>query len=870
MSLIPVITPQLFDINYKWANDPPFPFLRRISNSPGRIYYTSSNTNIADISAVEFGTIVDKNGDVLRYDNVIVIKGVRAIDDLTWPIDSVTLTVFQEASGNYAAATMTSTLYIRKVYPTLSGFRAPTGKTFTSPPFLINPPITNNVDGAFVYNSSNTSVATIIGDGPTITVTGVGSTIIMAYQLPTTKFFKSENISFTLVVDKAIPVITGVSNLTKLVSDKSFIIPLPTSTNNEIGFTYASTETSVITVDGNVATIINSGQTTIIISQPENDHFYRSEVRFNVYVYESIPNVNSCNFNYSNPYQSQFWSRYTPVSYYPDFTQKQLDERRKVEILKHKTNSGNSTKAQRYALASRSQLIRKKGFAVQTDTYTNPNTSGLPVSGNTLVCNRTPVLCGSTSACDVPGKEMTLCYDPNVPLYNYIRPYTYKAGLQTTTNIPTLALTPPTDLTGQRGNNKISISWLPPTSNGGYPIVSYTVTYSLDNKNWTVFTTIPFEYSGGYQYLEVTGLQNNSLYYIRVYAANKMGPSAYPATIVQRTFSVPSIPSRIALIGGRDISIPVSWTKPTDDGGSPIIGYKLEYTTDVNGLWESYSLNNESNPNVEPPTTYIITGITNQTLYYVRVSPYNNVGYGPVSQIVSTSTMQAPGAPTALYAVAAYSNILTTGTGVLNDHNIRLSWVAPINNGGSDIAVYSVDYSYDLSTWVNLTTSQPASNPTYWLTNLNGNSVGSGITFHFRVFARNASILGPSSNIYTVKTVTTPSQPYNLYEYATRDAAGIYLGFSMASNGGSQITSINVYYSRDGAANVLYTQNIYRDIGVGILSVVLPATNQDGVLLFDESIYYITVFVTNILGESAQSSQVLTVQPVQITTAVSA
>jgi hypothetical protein len=92
----------------------------------------------------------------------------------------------------------------------------------------------------------------------------------------------------------------------------------------------------------------------------------------------------------------------------------------------------------------------------------------------------------------------------------------------------------------------------------------------------------------------------------------------------------------------------------------------------------------------------------------------------------------------------------------------------------------------------------------------------------------------------------------------------------MASNGGSQITSINVYYSRDGAANVLYTQNIYRDIGVGILSVVLPATNQDGVLLFDESIYYITVFVTNILGESAQSSQVLTVQPVQITTAVSA
>ena len=108
----------------------------------------------------------------------------------------------------------------------------------------------------------------------------------------------------------------------------------------------------------------------------------------------------------------------------------ELNERRKAEILKYKANSSNITKKQQYANAASNRWLtsRKRCWATQTATYTNPNTSTLQRDGNVLICNNNNVRCSLTSSANVPGKVQPLCYNPLVPLYNYKVIRTYKSG----------------------------------------------------------------------------------------------------------------------------------------------------------------------------------------------------------------------------------------------------------------------------------------------------------------------------------------------------------------------------------------------------------------------------------------------------------
>lgn len=89
---------------------------------------------------------------------------------------------------------------------------------------------------------------------------------------------------------------------------------------------------------------------------------------------------------------------------YSNYTQKQLDERRKTEILQYKKNStqtGILTKKQSWARIA-------NGFKTTTKSY---SCNGQFVDIKTLP--------GLTSACDVPGPVIKLQYDPAIPLYNY-------------------------------------------------------------------------------------------------------------------------------------------------------------------------------------------------------------------------------------------------------------------------------------------------------------------------------------------------------------------------------------------------------------------------------------------------------------------
>jgi len=107
-----------------------------------------------------------------------------------------------------------------------------------------------------------------------------------------------------------------------------------------------------------------------------------------------------------------------------------ISMRRKAEIFKYKKNSTNITKQQYYALLAKGNgPSAKRAWGTQGDAYTNPNTSGLPLVGNTFVCNTNSIICSPTSSSDVPGPVMNLCYDPAIPLISYNQPNRFRTNI---------------------------------------------------------------------------------------------------------------------------------------------------------------------------------------------------------------------------------------------------------------------------------------------------------------------------------------------------------------------------------------------------------------------------------------------------------
>ena len=124
------------------------------------------------------------------------------------------------------------------------------------------------------------------------------------------------------------------------------------------------------------------------------------------------------------------WVRFTNNCSNLGYTSEQLQMRRKAESLRFQTNlkSRRLTKAEYYAFVAKGLNNKRKTYATQTDSYTNPNTQNYPTSGDGLTLpNDCPnqVLTFPSSASDVPGPVVPLTFDPNVPLIRYKRQLIY-------------------------------------------------------------------------------------------------------------------------------------------------------------------------------------------------------------------------------------------------------------------------------------------------------------------------------------------------------------------------------------------------------------------------------------------------------------
>ena len=247
----------IFTIPLKNIGDAPFT-MAPTSNSTGLITYTISDTSVATIDG-----------------NTVTIVGMG----------TSTITAVQESTDFFISGTTTATLTVENVKPVVTNFVVPS-KTFGDAAFSIVAP-TSNSTGAFTYTSSNTAVATVAGS--TITIVGGGTSTISAYQAITADY-GSAIITATFTVNKATPVLSNFSEITKTFGNAAFSLVAPTS-NSTGSFTYTSSNTAVATVSGTTVTIVGGGTATITASQATTTNYLAETITATMIVSQATPTI---------------------------------------------------------------------------------------------------------------------------------------------------------------------------------------------------------------------------------------------------------------------------------------------------------------------------------------------------------------------------------------------------------------------------------------------------------------------------------------------------------------------------------------------------------------------------------------------------
>ena len=309
-------------------------------------------------------------------------------------------------------------------------------------------------------------------------------------------------------------------------------------------------------------------------------------------------------------------------------------------------------------------------------------------------------------------------------LLSYVNQYANALGI----------LEPPTNLTARAvSSSEIDLRWTAPSDLGGLILTGYKIQRSTDGgSSWSTIVSNTGSTATTYSN---TGLAPSTTYTYRVFAITPLVTSSPSNTASATTFSViqsPQPPTGLTATAASSSQISLSWTAPTDNGGSPITGYKI-YRSTSSGTETAYV-------NLGNVNSYTNTIVTPGVTYFYKVAAINALGVSPQSNEASATAITVPTAPQNLQATAGTTNV-------------TLSWNTPSNNGGSAITGYKIERSTNSgSTWSVLVSNTGSTGTTYSNTGLSPDT-----TYLYRVSAINSA--GTSSPSNTASATTNQQSP---------------------------------------------------------------------------------------------------------------
>lgn len=171
----------------------------------------------------------------------------------------------------------------------------------------------------------------------------------------------------------------------------------------------------------------------------------------------------------------------------------------------------------------------------------------------------------------------------------------------------------PQNLVAYGGDRQVTLNWNTVTGATYYNL--YMSTTSGQFSNISVATVTEATYN-------IQNLTNGTTYYFVVKAGNLGGLSAESNQAVATPATVPAAPTNVTAVAG-DGQATISFTAPTDNGGSAITGYEV-----------TASPGNVVITGTASPIT--ITGLSNGTSYTFIVKAINGVGTSDPSTVSNT------------------------------------------------------------------------------------------------------------------------------------------------------------------------------------------------------------------------------------------
>lgn len=220
--------------------------------------------------------------------------------------------------------------------------------------------------------------------------------------------------------------------------------------------------------------------------------------------------------------------------------------------------------------------------------------------------------------------------------------------------VPRKVLGAPRDVQATPGHQQVVVSWAPPEATG-LAVTGYTVTVRSGE---TVVTTKQATETT----VTVTELTNGTPYTFTVMAANADGAGPTAAAITSTPRTVPSAPDPSGT--GYNKQIRVDWVPPKDNGGSPILFYRIFFT--IEATQETREIDVAADLN-----EYFVTGLTNGQYCRFTVVAFNAAGMGTLSREGRTKPVTAPSAP-------------RNFTGHSEPGLARFTWDPPEDDGGND------------------------------------------------------------------------------------------------------------------------------------------------------------------------------------------
>lgn len=341
----------------------------------------------------------------------------------------------------------------------------------------------------------------------------------------------------------------------------------------------------------------------------------------------------------------------------------------------------------------------------------------------------------------------------------------------------------PTSASASTGARQSNVTWTAPASNGGSAITGYAIRYSTDNgATWSG----PVLTGSSATSFVVTGLTvTTSAHYFQVATINIAGQSGWsansPFVYIQDYAAAPT--GVTGVVGNTQVAL--SWTAPTNNGGSAISNYDVQYSSNNGATWTIFS------HTASTATNLTVTGLTNGVDYLFRVAAINGWGRANFATTPTTyNPFTLPGAPTNVAGAAGSSQAVVT-------------WTASAPNGRA-ITDYVIQFSSNNgSTWATFNdgTSTATSATVTGLTN--------SVAYIFKVAGVSAAGTSSySSNTSAVTPQAVPSIPLNVVGVGGN--AQVSLSWSAPlSNGGRAITDYDIQFSSNsGSTWTTFTDSV--------------------------------------------------------------